>query len=331
MNYTVYQELYAQKICHKHGFLSNAGFCIKALILKVPGKTIVLTCVISVMSLAYVLRLYEREYYRQLDEDHSNLLFESYITAIWCVVITMTTVGYGDVFAVSTFGRIVSIINALWGAFIISLLVTSIGKIFELSDNQKQAVSEITNARNAAKSVKAYIQYVQTKHDFRYYKKKRQTVEGFEPDDYEPKAEEVTYWKKNMQKHVEAYRKERMDNINLNLTRVPNIADEHVEVIKENVLDIQTKFDYLLSLMMRSKLLKKEGGQFSLGPGGAVQPSINEESVQQEKQTLHEFESDAKERIEKGTDRASLRKPAPKEPLIKRLQQALDAMKQKSD
>ncbi len=37
MNYTVYQELYAQKICHKHGFLSNAGFCIKALILKAPG------------------------------------------------------------------------------------------------------------------------------------------------------------------------------------------------------------------------------------------------------------------------------------------------------
>ena len=135
MNYTVYQELYAQKICHKHGFLSNAGFCIKALILKVPGKTIVLTCVISVASLAYVLRLYEREYYRQLDEDHSNLLFESYITAIWCVIITMTTVGYGDVFAVSTFGRIVSIINALWGAFIISLLVSSIGKIFELSEN----------------------------------------------------------------------------------------------------------------------------------------------------------------------------------------------------
>lgn len=87
------------------------------------------------MSLAYVLRLFEREYYRQLDSDHSNLLFESYITAIWCVIITMTTVGYGDVFAVSSFGRLVSIINALWGAFIISLLVSSIGKIFELSDN----------------------------------------------------------------------------------------------------------------------------------------------------------------------------------------------------
>jgi len=47
----------------------------------------------------------------------------------------MTTVGYGDVFAVSPYGRLISIMNALWGAFIISLLVASIGRIFELNEN----------------------------------------------------------------------------------------------------------------------------------------------------------------------------------------------------
>jgi hypothetical protein len=55
----------------------------------------------------------------------------------------MTTVGYGDVFAVSPFGRVISIVNALWGAFLISLVVGSISVIFELSDNQKLAVQEI--------------------------------------------------------------------------------------------------------------------------------------------------------------------------------------------
>lgn len=61
-------------------------------------------------------------------------MFDDFTTSIWCVVITMTTVGYGDVAAVSPFGRIVSVVNALWGAFIISLLVASIGKIFEMSE-----------------------------------------------------------------------------------------------------------------------------------------------------------------------------------------------------
>jgi len=46
----------------------------------------------------------------------------------------MTTVGYGDVVAVSPFGRLISIVNALWGAFIISMLVAFIGKIFALNE-----------------------------------------------------------------------------------------------------------------------------------------------------------------------------------------------------
>ena len=83
--------------------------------------------------------------------------------------------------------------------------------------------------------------------------------------------------------------------------------------------------------MLNSKLLKKEGAHFSLSRGGAVQPSINEESLQQDRLSVQEFERDARERIEKGTDRAALRKPAPREPLIKRLQQALDAMKKEHE
>ena len=78
----------------------------------------------------------------------------------------MTTVGYGDVYAVSPFGRVISIINALWGAFIISLLVASIGKIFELSENQKKAIAEITNSKKAAQSLRASFDYFIAKNDF---------------------------------------------------------------------------------------------------------------------------------------------------------------------
>ncbi len=74
-------------------------------------------------------------------------MFDDYTTAIWGVIITMTTVGYGDVVAVSPFGRIISIINALWGAFVISLLVGSIASILTLSDAQKKAVCEITSSQ----------------------------------------------------------------------------------------------------------------------------------------------------------------------------------------
>ena len=71
----------------------------------------------------------------------------------------MTTVGYGDTTAVSNYGRVVSTINALWGAFIISMLMASIGKIFDLSEGQKHAIVEITNCKRAAASVRAGVQF----------------------------------------------------------------------------------------------------------------------------------------------------------------------------
>jgi hypothetical protein len=69
----------------------------------------------------------------------------------------MTTVGYGDVYAISSLGRNISILNALWGAFIISLLMGSIQGIFALSERQKKAVAEITSSKTAAASIKTSI------------------------------------------------------------------------------------------------------------------------------------------------------------------------------
>ena len=91
------------------------------------------------MWLAYLLMVFERIAYN----NSGQKVFDSYFTSIWNVVITMTTVGYGDIASISVFGRLISMINAIWGAFIISMLVASIGKIFTPSDNQAKAIEEI--------------------------------------------------------------------------------------------------------------------------------------------------------------------------------------------
>jgi len=43
--------------------------------------------------------------------------------ALWFTIITMTTVGYGDYFPKTTFGRLIDIILVVWGTFIVSLMV----------------------------------------------------------------------------------------------------------------------------------------------------------------------------------------------------------------
>ena len=150
MNLNLYSELTSKRICGKHQVQSGVSFSLKALIKERPGITVFLTALISILWLAYLLRIFERIAY----ESQGQKVFDSYFSSIWNVIITMTTVGYGDIAAISSYGRMISIMNALWGAFIISLLVASIGKIFELSEEQRKAIEEIKKDKLRQKKVR---------------------------------------------------------------------------------------------------------------------------------------------------------------------------------
>ncbi len=149
----------------------------------------------------------------------------------------MTTVGYGDVFAASTFGRAVSMINAIWGAFIISLFVAFIGKTFDLSMAEKHAISEITNSHTAAKSVKSFISYVMMRNDYRA-DKRLSLQPSYKSYDYVPTVKDLNQAKSVMQNKVAEYTEERISNVSLNLTPVVHKIDTDIDVVKEQVLDI---------------------------------------------------------------------------------------------
>lgn len=66
----------------------------------------------------------------------------------------MTTVGYGDIYPQTSGGQVTGILIALWGAFVISLLIMITAEVFEFKTKEKQAVFYIKQSRSAAKSIK---------------------------------------------------------------------------------------------------------------------------------------------------------------------------------
>ena len=78
----------------------------------------------------------------------------------------MTTVGFGDIVPFSLFGRVVIMATSLWGAFLISLLIVSVSKIFELERNQKRAMHHLLLTRKAAVSITAAMRYFIAKKKF---------------------------------------------------------------------------------------------------------------------------------------------------------------------
>ena len=66
--------------------------------------------------------------------------FETFFDAIYWATISLTTVGYGDIYPVTTFGRIVTMISSIFGIAIIALPsgVITAGYLVEINDDEEQ-------------------------------------------------------------------------------------------------------------------------------------------------------------------------------------------------
>ena len=63
LNFTLYSDLYSQKICAKYGFEGGTSFQIKALYRKQTSLFILFLSTFSLFILAYLVRIFERPFY----------------------------------------------------------------------------------------------------------------------------------------------------------------------------------------------------------------------------------------------------------------------------
>jgi len=58
---------------------------------------------------------------------------------MWNVIITLTSVGYGELYPKTFFGRIVGIIICFWGVFIVSFFVVTVSNMLNFSGSEEKA------------------------------------------------------------------------------------------------------------------------------------------------------------------------------------------------
>ena len=65
--------------------------------------------------------------------------FDNFFDAVYWATVSLTTMGYGDIYPVTTIGRIVTMVSSIFGIAIIALpagIITA-GFMEQLSDEQK--------------------------------------------------------------------------------------------------------------------------------------------------------------------------------------------------
>ena len=85
---------------------------------------LIVSLMLSVIVFGYQLRIFEGPI-----SEFSGMNFNNYNNSMWNVVITLSSVGYGEFYAITFYGRLVAIIVCFWGVFIVSMFVLIVSSL----------------------------------------------------------------------------------------------------------------------------------------------------------------------------------------------------------
>jgi hypothetical protein len=121
----------SQRICNMNGFNTNLYFAIKGVMITKPFQISGILFLIVLFYSSYGIRIFERGI-----DDYSKLIFANFWNSIWCLIITMTTTGYGDYTPNTELGRFLVIMSCFCGVILLSLVIVSITNVLNLEGNE---------------------------------------------------------------------------------------------------------------------------------------------------------------------------------------------------
>jgi potassium intermediate/small conductance calcium-activated channel subfamily N protein 2 len=144
----------AQRICQMNGCRNGTFFAVKCLIRDKPNEVICSMLALGIFTGAYCFRTFERPLVL-----YSGFQFQDYGSCMWCVIITMTTVGYGDMFPATIPGRFFCFIICIWGVLVVSMMVVAVNNMvqLELGEDKAYLVLRRLRFREELRDAAAYV------------------------------------------------------------------------------------------------------------------------------------------------------------------------------
>lgn len=143
---TRYFDFRAGRIAAMMGNQINPVFALKCFIAKYPIIFVITNLTLCIVIFAFFILVFEGPIYpimHKIDPDTTNNL-NSYGNCIWFLIVTTTTIGYGDYYPITNLGRIFSVVAAIIGNINISILIYTTQVKFSF-DEAEEKVYEFTH------------------------------------------------------------------------------------------------------------------------------------------------------------------------------------------
>ncbi|CAG9314567.1 unnamed protein product [Blepharisma stoltei] len=137
-NYSSWNDEKAEEICNSCLCEGGVNFAIKAELKERPYTVVSIVLLLSILTFGVALRTAERPFMKVSLKNWDYMW-----NGMWCIVITMTTVGYGDFFPSTHLGRLIDVIACFWGTFLVSLMVVSLTISSEFTPQERKAYDKI--------------------------------------------------------------------------------------------------------------------------------------------------------------------------------------------
>jgi len=125
-----YQPRY-DRIGNMNGIIIDMMFSFKSLMMDSP-----LLCYPILLGMFWLFGTFGIVVAEAPVEKFNGVNFASFWNAAWCMIITILTVGFGDFYPRTVFGRIITIITALSGNFLFSTLVATVSSVFSFNNKE---------------------------------------------------------------------------------------------------------------------------------------------------------------------------------------------------
>lgn len=133
-HYTTWNNDNSEDICNSCLCEGGVKFAIKAELKERPYTVVISMLFVSILVFGIALRTAERPFMHISEKD-----WDYTWNGMWCIIITMSTVGYGDFYPVTHLGRLIDVIACFWGTFLVSMMVLSLSISSELTPQERKA------------------------------------------------------------------------------------------------------------------------------------------------------------------------------------------------
>ena len=156
----------ADRVCKMMGKHLDLSFSLRALFIERTPIMLLYCSVIICTMLSYMLKILNQP----LEITETNN-FKNFGNCFWYVAVTMTTVGYGDIYPETTLERIIGYCIAISGTVVVALIVSFFQEQITLGDNEKNTLQFVERVNGKEKLMDASVTYFKMNMLYLLYKK----------------------------------------------------------------------------------------------------------------------------------------------------------------